>query len=263
MLTASVRIEAIDALDCRLVAHDWDFERRERAAIADHWARERAKNPALYDGVILLACAVEEKDIRHEDGAPRGRALGLDFFKTRFSAFLAWRDFGFPDTGVYNAFSMPAALSSDGAFLLGEMGADHSCAGKVYFPAGTPDLLDVDNGRVDLDGSWRRELAEETGLVAKEGAAAPGWDVVFDSQRVACMKQVRFPYPANEMKTRVEAFLRGEEKPELAGAHMIASRDQLVDPRIPPFTSRYLGHALERSSAHGGVRACAHGGVRA
>ena len=43
--------------------------------------------------------------------------------------------------------------SSDGAYLLGVMNRHTANAGRVYFPAGTPDPDDIVGARVDLDGS--------------------------------------------------------------------------------------------------------------
>ena len=93
-----------------------------------------------------------------------GDRLRASYFETDFASFLAWRDWGFPDRDVFNGFGMGALRCSDGAFLLGEM-ADHTAnAGRIYFPAGTPDLDDVKLGAVDIAGSIAREIEEETGL---------------------------------------------------------------------------------------------------
>ncbi len=63
---------------------------------------------------------------------------------------------------------MAALRSADGAFLLGEMAPHTANAGQIYFAAGTPDLSDVFDGRVDLTASVKRELREETGMAADE-----------------------------------------------------------------------------------------------
>lgn len=227
-------------LDCRVTEHRWAFEEARGAEIDAYWRERAAANPALYDGRVLLANRVEQL----EDEAGRA-TLRMSLFETRFSRFLAWRDFGFPDTGVYNCFAMAALRSREGAFLLGEMSPSHSSAGKLYFPAGTPDPSDVlADGRVDMEGSLLREFAEETGLDAGEGKFASGWTVVFERQRVACMKTVDSREASSAILARVRAFLAQEANPELSDALMVSRREQLADPRIPRFMTAFLETAL-------------------
>lgn len=238
-MTEALRIVDVDRVDCRLVAHQWEFARARAADIDRHWAERRRENPSLYDGPVLLACSAE---LVTQEGA---RTLLLDAFETRFSRFLAWRDFGWPDESVYNCFSMPAVRSSDGAYLVGEMGADHSCAGQLYFPGGTPDPSDVtEEGAVDLTGSLIRELAEETGLPGGEGVAAPGWTIVFDRQRVACLKRIDWPASASALATRARRFLAAEDRPELADVHMVSGGEFLDDSRLPAFMVGFLSRAF-------------------
>jgi hypothetical protein len=229
----------VDRLDCRLVAHRWAFAEAQAAEMDRHWAARVALNPTLYDGRVLLACrarVIEEAGLR---------TLRLEAFETRFSRFLAWRDFGWPDTSVFNCFAMPAVRSRDGLYLLGEMGPGHSAAGYRYFPAGTPDPADVLDGRVvDLEGNLVRELLEETGLHADEGAAAPGWTVIFDRQRIACMKRIDWPAPASDVMERVRAFLDQEAEPELSDAHMLAP-GRRHDPSLPSFMTAFLARAAD------------------
>src|SRR5262249_58082206 len=100
------------------------------------------------------------------------------FLETDFDSYIAGRHWGFPDAGVTNCFAQGALRAADGAFLLGVMGAHTAGAGSIYFPSGTPDPKDVTGDMVDLDGSVLRELAEETGLTARDVAGAPGSDAV-------------------------------------------------------------------------------------
>jgi len=227
---------AADCLQCALEPGSWEFRERYATDIERHW-RERTKvNPSLYDGRVLLARRVEE--IAGPDGA---RVLSVGFFETSFSSFLAWRDFGFPDTTVFNCFAMAALRSKDGAYLLGEMCAQHSSPGAMYFPAGTPDLLDVrDNGCVDLEGSVARELREETGLAVEDAQLESGWTVVLEGQYVACMKSILSPEPAARLLQRARAHLAQEEAPELAAVHMVSRREDLLHPRIANFVRAFL-----------------------
>ncbi|MGD9656508.1 MAG: NUDIX hydrolase [Methylocystis sp.] len=236
----TLEILEVDRLECRFVDHHWRFAEERSAMIERHWEERRRANPALYDGLVLLACRVSRAI--GEDGA---RTLRMSFFKTRFSRFLVWRDLGWPDKSIYNCFSMPAVRARDGAFLLGEMGPSHSFAGQLYFPCGTPDPSDiVAGGHVDLSGSLARELAEETGLDAAEARAAANWTVVLDRQNVACIKSLDFDTPSQALASKVRAFLASESAPELADAHMISSPAALSDARLPAFMVAYLMRAL-------------------
>lgn len=236
----TTRVFDVDRLDCRFVEHRWRFEETHAREIDRHWAERRRANPELYDGPVLLARCAEEILDAYGD-----RVLRMELFETRFSRFLGWRDLGWPDETVYNCFAMPAVRACDGAYLLGEMGPSHSCAGQLYFPGGTPDPSDiVENGGVDLVGSLVRELAEETGLVARDGRAAPGWTAIFDGQRIACIKRIDWDAPADALLARVRAFLAAERAPELVDAHMVSKLEALADPRMPAFMVNYLARAL-------------------
>lgn len=236
-MTKGSRIFCVDSVECRLAPHRWEFAEARAEEIDRLWAARVRDNPALYDGPVLLACRMA---VTTEGGR---RVLQLDAFETRFSRFMVWRDLDWPDKDIYNCFAMPAVRASDGAFLVGEMGPGHSSAGRRYFPGGTPDPSDVvGNGVVDLAGSLVRELGEETGLAASEGVAAPDWTVIVDGQRIACIKQIRWPAPAAAILARVRAFIAAEAKPELSDAHMLHPGPQ-SDPRLPAFMVDYLAHA--------------------
>jgi 8-oxo-dGTP pyrophosphatase MutT (NUDIX family) len=145
----------LDRIEAVLAPRQWAFARERAAEIEAHWRGLVAANPSLFDGRVLV-----QYERRVE-----GRVFHASYLETDYSAFIAWRDFGWPDREVLNGFAMAALRARDGAFLLGEMGPHTANAGKVYFAAGTPDPDDVtQDGRVDLLGSALRELAEETGL---------------------------------------------------------------------------------------------------
>ena len=234
-MSEAAQIFRVARLEARIAPFDWDFAQTRAPEIAAHWAGMVAAKPALFDGRVLLGHALKH---RPDDGG----ALRANYFETAFSAFMAWRDFGFPGDGVFNGFAMAALRAADGAFLLGEMAAHTANAGKSYFPAGTPDLDDVVGERVDLAGSVARELQEETGLDIDGAAVDPVWTIVRLGPRVACMRPVRLQADADEIVARVEKFLAREKQPELAGLRIVRGMSDLDALAVPEFIRVYLAH---------------------
>ena len=220
---------------------DWPFARERAGEIAAHWEKLLAQKPALFDGRVMMAhrFRFDESD---------GGSFASAHFEASFSSFIAWRDFGFPDMGVRNVFSMGALRSADGAFLLGEMAAHTANGGMVYFPAGTPDLSDIRDGCVDLAGSVARELREETGLDMADGVVDPVWSIVALGPRIACMRPVTFDASADEICARVANMLAKEEQPELAGLRAVRSMAEVEALNTPDFVRAYLADAFSRSA---------------
>jgi NUDIX domain len=239
MISTAPRIEEIATIEFRLVHEPWPFASERAQEVDAHWARLVSHNPRHYNGHVLLM-----RDINLVATAS-GRRLDGRCFVAEYKAFLAWRDFGFPDASIYNVFAMAVLRSSDGAFLLGEMGQTTANAGQIYFPAGTPEPDDlVLGGRVDLEGSVRRELEEETGIGADDITFDQGWTVVFQGQRIACMKTVRSARSASELVARGAAFIASEKQPELARLIAVSGIGDLDETRMPDFIQTYLRHAL-------------------
>lgn len=233
------QIFRVARLEAHVAPFDWDFSRERAREIAAHWAGMVAAKPALFDGRVLLGHSLEH--------APEnGGQLRAKYFETAFSAFMAWRDFGFPGRRVFNGFAMAALRSADGAFLLGEMGAHTASAGMSYFPAGTPDLDDIVGNMVDLAGSVRRELREETGIEIAGADLDPVWTIVRLGGRVACMRPVRLAARADEIVAEVDAFLAREMQPELAGMRIVRTMRDLDALVVPEFIRVYLAHEFQR-----------------
>src|SRR3977135_2874041 len=147
-------IVPIKRLELAIAPRPWPFAEEHRGEIARHFDKLRETKPALWNGRILLL---------HQHAIAGGGFPGA-YFETDYASFIAWRDWGFPDPTVRNCFSLGALRGVDGGVLLGVMSSHTLNAGKIYFPAGPPDPADIAEGMVDLAGSIRREVAEETGL---------------------------------------------------------------------------------------------------
>lgn len=231
-------IVTVRAVRCRFEPTPWRFALDRAEQIDAHWRAIARDNPSLFNGRVLL---------QHRGAVvtgPEGEAVFEGaYLETEFKAFMTWRDLGFPAAGVRNGFGMAALSSSDGAFLVGEMAPHTANAGRLYFPSGTPDPNDVRDGAVDIEGSVRRELAEETGLRPAEVAFDEGFTVVVDESRVGFMKRVRSPEPAEDLAARIHAFLAQEEQPELARMHIIR-RVADIGPAVQSSCAAYLRSVL-------------------
>src|SRR5665647_2274086 len=149
-----VSVYSVSRLDLSIVQQPWTFADDRRKDIDAHFAAQLALKPTLFNGrVFLLRRPVFD-----------AQSFSADYFETDFASFLAWRDWGFQDKEVFNGFGGGALRSVDGYFLLGRMAEHTANAGRVYFPAGTPDLNDIVGNKVDLDVSIGREVEEEVGL---------------------------------------------------------------------------------------------------
>jgi 8-oxo-dGTP pyrophosphatase MutT (NUDIX family) len=209
----------------------WPFAAARRSEIDRHFDAMQRDKPALWNGRVLLLH-------RHRIDS---EVLHGAFLETDFASFMAWRDWGFPDTTVTNCFAMGALRGSDGAFLLGLMGPHTAAAGKVYFPSGTPDPEDVVGDAVDLDANLQREIFEETGLTAADLDADTGWTSVQCGPRIALIKVLQAREPAQMLRERILANLAREAEPELADMVIVRSLADL-DARMPPFVTAFLRH---------------------
>jgi 8-oxo-dGTP pyrophosphatase MutT (NUDIX family) len=229
----NLSIVAIDQLDLSLVSWQWPFAQARRGEIDAYFAERRTRTPQLWNGRVLLAreCRIE------------GRTLTGACFETDFASFLAWRDWDFPDRAIINCFAMGALKSSDGAFILGRMGHDTANAGRIYFPAGTPDPSDVTDRRLDLDGSIRREIAEEAGLGPDDYVCASGWHAVPTGPRMALIKILAAHECAATLCSRIRAHIAAQAAPELADAVVVRGADDFRAD-MPTFVTAYLAHML-------------------
>lgn len=232
----NVVVTPVSEIRARLSDEDWLWPRENRALVDEHWRRLSAGNPSYYNGRVL---------VRRKQVLAQGR-LSLDYAATDYASFIAFRDHGFPDPSAGNGFAMAALRSSDGAYLLGCMAEHTANAGKIYFPAGTPEPKDVDpDGTVNLAGSVLRELTEETGLAAADVDLTDRWVAVFAGARTAMMREVIVPAPAAAARSRILAHLARDPKPELCDVRVVRGVADIDPVDMPPFMQAYLRFALK------------------
>jgi 8-oxo-dGTP pyrophosphatase MutT (NUDIX family) len=230
---SEISVVPLDDVAVAFAPLDWPFARERRAEIAAHFAAKQVQTPALWNGRILLV----------NEWSVASRVLRGTYFATDFADFLAWRDWDFPDRGVINCFAMGAIRTADGAFVLGVMGSHTVNAGKIYFPAGTPEPDDVVGQQVDLMGNIAREVAEETGLTGSDFKPAPGWTAVLDGHRLAVIRMLLADAPADHLEARIRAHLASKQQPELDDIRIVRGPGDF-DPMMPPFVRAYLEHAF-------------------
>jgi 8-oxo-dGTP pyrophosphatase MutT (NUDIX family) len=229
-----VVIHRVTTLDLTLEPFVWPFAHERRAEIDAHFAERQREKPRLWNGRILLG---------RKPSFGEGR-FSATYFETDFASLLAWRDWGFPSgDGVFNGFGMGALRCADGAFVLGEMAAHTSNAGRVYFPSGTPDLSDVRGDVVDLAGSVARELEEETGLTPADYLPAAHWDCVVSDVSIAMMRTLRIDASGEAVKARIEASLARQAHPELSAIHLVRAMSDLTQ-NMPRFATAFIAQEL-------------------
>ncbi len=227
---ALAHVVRVDRAELSFAPKPWPFAVERRAEIEAHFAALRRQKPALWNGRVLL---MHEHAIEH--GVLRGAYLETDF--ASFVAWKAWKPHG---AGVIDCTAATALIGADGGIILGEMNAHTANAGQIYFPCGTPDHNDIDgSSRVDLEGSAWRELAEETGLVASEFRAEPGWVLVFAGWLVLAVKVLRARESADALRERIRAHLARDPQPELKEIR-IARGPADIEPMMPDFVTAFL-----------------------
>jgi 8-oxo-dGTP pyrophosphatase MutT (NUDIX family) len=228
-LVALPVIHRVTSLDLPVQPWPWPFAEERRADIAAHFALKQRERPKLWNGRVLLG----------RNPVFAGERFSASYFETDFASFLAWRDWGFPDKVVFNGSGMGALRCADGAFVMGEMGQHTSNAGRIYFPAGTPDLDDIRDGAVDIPGSVVRELEEETGLKPGDYRSEAYWHCVFTGPAVAMIRLLHVDMPGEALRARIEANLALQTHPELSAIHLVRGPRDLTD-AMPRYVTAFI-----------------------
>lgn len=204
-----------------------------RAEIEADWEREAAANPHLFNGRLML-----QRRLVLEEGRIVGEAQEVPY-----STLLWWRKQpGQP--GGYHLFGFAVPVSSDGAIVAIRMGPHTANPGQVYCAAGSLDLSDVVDGRVDLEGNMHREVREETGLELAQARADHRFFASRWGRRVVIFRFYHFDLTADEMIARIEAHMVHDPEQEISGAVAIRSAEREAHPYTPsmfPILDMFFG----------------------
>jgi 8-oxo-dGTP pyrophosphatase MutT (NUDIX family) len=226
-------IHRVTQLDLECGKWTWPFAVERRADIDAHFASKQAEKPRLWNGRVLLG----RNPVFSAD------RFSADYFETDFASFLAWRDWGFVDNSVFNGPGMGALRANDGAFVLGEMAAHTANAGRIYFPAGTPDLDDLRGNIVDIAGSVAREVEEETGLTAADYRADGPWHCVVSDGVISIIRVLDVNLPGAALRAKIERNLARQQSPEFSAIHLVRGPADFR-PAMPRFVTAFIAAQL-------------------
>lgn len=200
----------VDTVDVRLQPAMHPLAARHRAAIDEDWRQEKAANPALFDGEVILL-----SDLAFRDGELVGTCHA-----TRFSTFLYWRK-NRETSAAEHVFAHAALVSSDNALVAIRMGSHTANAGRVYFAAGSFEPVDFRDGQVDIEANMRREVGEETGIDLDTATRVEGYHLFSEHGATVIFRRYHFDRTAADMAQAISDFVAHEAEPEIDGPVII------------------------------------------
>jgi 8-oxo-dGTP pyrophosphatase MutT (NUDIX family) len=206
----------VDRIDVRLdpVPHPYEIE--NRGAIEANWLREKAANPALFDGTVVLL-----SELSH-----RGRRLEGRCHAVRFVTFMHWRG-NRSDLRAEHVYAHAMLVSRDNALVAIRMGGHTVNAGSVYFAAGSFEPADFRDGRVDVDFNMAREVMEETGLEISRAPRDEHHHALSLESGTVIFRRYFLDQDADELAQRISAFVAVDPEPEIEGPVVIRDPDDL------------------------------------
>ena len=231
------RVLQVSSCTLELTDAVWHYAGDHEPAISAHWARQKRANPNYFNGPVWLLSKWWLDD---------QNAFHASVLRSDFKAYLYWRFRNFEDAGVWDGFGSGVVRSSDGGILLGQQSPGNVNAGYSYPPSGFIDDSDVaaDGMAIDIERSIAREINEETGLVCADLQRQPGfWLTVLGPQiSIACIYESTLTGVL--LKEQVTTNLAAQDRPELAGVHIVRSGDDMRRLTVPPYGQRLLASLL-------------------
>jgi 8-oxo-dGTP pyrophosphatase MutT (NUDIX family) len=165
------------------------------------------------------------------------------FLRTDFKSFLYWRESGWPDRSVMDAFGSALILSSDGHALLGRQRAGNLNSGLCYPPGGFIDVGDVrPDGTIDIEASVAREIAEETGLAAPSIQRADGYAITISGPVLSIAVPFRSPLPGPALLAQASHHISADPGGELGCVVLALPGDGNAALPMPDYARALLHH---------------------
>ncbi len=226
------RVVWLSSVTLRQAPGCWDYALREADAIEAHWQRRKATHPRMFNGVVQLLAGA-----RLVDGHLEGRLVTTDF-----KSFLHWKDHGYPDDSVRDAFGSALLVSGDDRVLLGRQGAGQLNSGLAYLPGGFIDARDVAaDGSVAIADSTARELFEETGLGAGDVVCLPGAVLTLCGAMASIAIVFRSELDSGRLATRIRSHIQADPDPELEDVLMVGRGADLDGVALADYAEVLMG----------------------
>jgi 8-oxo-dGTP pyrophosphatase MutT (NUDIX family) len=230
------RILPVEALEICLDPAPHPFERDNMTAIEANWREERAANPSLFDGKVVLL-----SDLAYRSGRLAGRCHAV-----RYATFMYWRKLR-PVSSAEHIFAHPILVTNENALVAIRSGMHTVNAGLVYFAAGSFEPGDFREGLADLDHNMRREVAEETGLDLSH-ARREALHLVSGVTGTVVFRRYHFGCSAAELAAEVDAYARACENSEIDGA-VIISDDKTLPRGLAPHMPQLIEWHFSQTAA--------------
>jgi 8-oxo-dGTP pyrophosphatase MutT (NUDIX family) len=225
----------VDAFDLAVVDGPHPLYVAHAREIEANWGLEASANPHLFNGDMVL-----QRQLTFDKGVISGVAHVIPY-----STLLWWRKQADP-AGALHLFGFAVLVSSDNAIVAIRMSERTANPGQVYCAAGSLDLSDIVDGKLDLAGNMRREVGEETGLDLGEARAEPQFHASYADNRMVVFRFYHFAVTAADLVARIEAHMLQDEEQEIDGVVVIRSADPAAyryNPLMLPILDWYFGGA--------------------
>ncbi len=187
-------------------------------AIAQHWQRAVAANPALFNGEVALLSS-----LRMEEGDLIGRCHIV-----RYATFLYWRSLR-PISGAGHAYTHAMLVSADNALVAIRMGPSTINAGLVYFAAGSFEPVDFRGGQADLEFNMHREVGEETGIDLSGVRHEDRYHLLSKTTGTVLFRRYFLDRPADELAEEIRRHVAAGDDPEIEGPVIIRDPNDVPD----------------------------------